>query len=55
MRRPVYHGPVLTLPGPVADVGWLRDHLGHPALHRGISAGGRSSERSHPAATGARR
>jgi thiosulfate/3-mercaptopyruvate sulfurtransferase len=23
---------VLTLPGPVVDVGWLRDHLEHPAL-----------------------
>ncbi|MBW3613214.1 MAG: sulfurtransferase [Chloroflexi bacterium] len=24
---------MLTLPGPIADVGWLRDHLEHPGLH----------------------
>src|SRR5699024_10505406 len=23
---------MLTLPGPVVDVGWLRDHLEHPSL-----------------------
>lgn len=28
----VYHGPVLSLPGPVVSVDWLDRHLDHPSL-----------------------